>query len=57
MVLVLNKDSKESDLDNFLKNVAEQKPKKGFNAEKYCGKIKLKAHPLEIQKKLRDEWS
>lgn len=57
MALVLNKDSKKTDLDAFLKKAAEKKPKKGFDAGKYCGKIKLKKHPLKIQKELRDEWS
>lgn len=57
MVLVLNKNSKKSDLDNFLKKASEKKAKKGFDANKYCGKVKLKEHPLDIQKKIRDEWS
>lgn len=33
-----------------------KKSNKGFSAKSYCGVIKLKSHPLEIQKKLRDEW-
>ena len=32
------------------------KLKKLFNAKKYNGIIKLKEDPLEIQKKLRNEW-
>ena len=27
-----------------------------FNAQKFCGVLKLKRPPLEIQKELRDEW-
>ena len=57
MVLVVNKKSKKSDLNDFLKSIENSKDKKGFDAKKYCGKIKLKEHPLEIQKRLRDEWS
>ena len=57
MVFILNKNSQKSDVDNFLKKVEKKKPQKGFDAAKYCGKVKLKEHPLEIQKKLRDEWS
>lgn len=29
---------------------------KGVNTLKYCGVIKLKEKPLDIQKRLRDEW-
>lgn len=29
---------------------------KGVDTLKYCGKIKLKEDPLDIQKKLRNEW-
>lgn len=27
-----------------------------FNAQKFCGTIKLSQSPLEIQKGMRDEW-
>lgn len=29
---------------------------KGVDTLKYCGVLKLKENPLEIQKKLRNEW-
>lgn len=29
---------------------------KHFDAYKYCGTIKLKEDPLEIQKRMRNEW-
>ncbi len=29
----------------------------GFSFKKHSGVIKLKEDPLEIQKKMRDEWS
>jgi diacylglycerol kinase family enzyme len=56
MVLVVNKKSGKSDLNHFLETIEKRKEKKGFDAKKYCGKIKLKEHPLEIQKRLRDEF-
>lgn len=31
-------------------------PKKGFDAHKFCGILKLEEDPLVIQKRLRDEW-
>jgi len=31
-------------------------PKKGFDASKYCGILKIEEDPLTIQKRLRDEW-
>jgi hypothetical protein len=30
--------------------------KKGLDAKKYSGLIKLKVNPLTIQKSMRDEW-
>jgi hypothetical protein len=30
--------------------------RKGMDAYKYCGKVKLEKDSLTIQKKLRDEW-
>ena len=31
-------------------------PKKGFNASKFCGILNIKEDPLDIQKRLWDEW-
>lgn len=31
-------------------------PLKGVNTKKYCGVIKLKKDPLDIQKEMRNEW-
>ncbi|MCD4692474.1 MAG: hypothetical protein K8R79_06150 [Calditrichales bacterium] len=28
----------------------------GLDLRKYCGKLKIKEYPLEIQKRLKDEW-
>ncbi len=30
---------------------------KAFNAQKFCGVVKLKSSPIDIQNKLRDEWN
>jgi hypothetical protein len=30
--------------------------RKGFDANKFCGAIKLKEDPMDIQERLRDEW-
>lgn len=38
-----------------IKRTKSSKPK-GVNTLKYCGKIKLKEDPLNIQNKLRNEW-
>ena len=49
------KEKKEKNrITRIIKSKAS-KPK-GVNTLKYCGTIKLKRDPLEIQKKLRDEW-
>ena len=53
MVFIIQKGTTRKKLDAFLKNIKE---KKGVNAKKYCGVIKLKENPLDIQKKMRDEW-
>ena len=60
MVLVLNKNSKKSDLDNFLKKVEKKKKKenKGFDPKKFLGKVKCfeNVDPVELQRQMRDEW-
>jgi len=53
MVVVLKKGSNKKEIEKAL---AKVKNKKKFDAYKYCGTVKLKEDPLEIQKKMRDEW-
>lgn len=36
--------------------VQKSQIKKGIDAKKFCGIIKLKEHPVTIQKSLRNEW-
>lgn len=53
MVLVLKKGANKKEMDS----ISEQlKVTKGVNTKKYCGTVKLKEDPLEIQKQMRDEW-
>ena len=44
-------------MDKVLDNIKQSKKKrKGVDALKYCGIIKLKDSPLAIQKVMRNEW-
>ncbi len=54
MVTVIKQGSSKASIRLSLEKL---KRNKGIDAKKYCGVIKLKEHPLTIQKKLRDEWS
>lgn len=53
MVVIIKQSSSKRKIEEALKKLRKRK---GFDAQKYCGVIKLKEHPLSIQKKLRDEW-
>lgn len=53
MVIIIRNTTTRAKFDSLLKKL---KVKKGIDAKKYCGVIKLKENPLDIQKKLRDEW-
>lgn len=55
MVLVLKKDASKKEIDAIRKKI-NRLPNKGVDTKKYCGVIKLKEDPLEIQKKMRNEW-
>jgi hypothetical protein len=54
MVTVIKQGSSKASIEKLLEKL---KSKKGLDAKKYCGVIKLKANPLTIQKMMRDEWS
>ncbi|MCU7693809.1 hypothetical protein ACFSPU_05640 [Haoranjiania flava] len=56
MVLVIDKTTKREDIDKLLKARISKQKKNGFDAAKFCGLIKLKEQPMDIQKKMRDEW-
>lgn len=53
MVSIIKLNSTKQQIELFLKKI---KFKKGIDAFKYCGVINLKDSPIEIQKKMRDEW-
>ena len=53
MVTVIKKGISKTSIRHL---VQKTQVKKGLDAMKYSGVIKLKQHPLDIQKKLRDEW-
>jgi hypothetical protein len=55
MVFVIDKKTKKEDFEKFLLD-RQKTHKKGFDAKKYCGVIKLKESPMTIQNRLRDEW-
>jgi hypothetical protein len=53
MVLILKKGASKLEIKKIEKQLNTLKSK---DISKYCGKIKLKKDPLQIQKELRDEW-
>jgi len=63
MVVTITSRSTKTEIEAALKKLQEvnRKPfadkNKAFNAHKYCGIIKLKEDPLELQKKWRNEWN
>lgn len=46
-----------AEADKIEKSIATLKKNGKFNAHKYCGTIKLKKSPPEIQKQMRNEWA
>lgn len=55
MVLILKKGAGKKEINAIRKKLGKM-PNKGVDTKKYCGVIKLKEDPLEIQKRLRNEW-
>ena len=53
MVTIIRKGTAKSKILQLLNKI---KTRKGIDAYKYCGVIKLKNDPLQIQKQMRDEW-
>jgi hypothetical protein len=56
MVLTIKKGATKKELAAIQNKIAKRHKPKGVDTLKYCGIINLKEDPLEIQKKLRDEW-
>ncbi len=55
MVLVLKRGAGKKEINAIRKKLGKM-PVKGVDTKKYCGVIKLKENPLDIQKRLRNEW-
>ena len=53
MVTIIKKGSDTKEVEKALSKV---KSKKIFDAQRYCGILKLKKDPLVIQKEMRNEW-
>ena len=53
MVSIIDKKTTPEQLKAAIKKV---QPKRGMNALKYCGTVKFKESPIDIQKKMRSEW-
>lgn len=53
MVTVIKKGSSRTLIKRLVQKLQVNR---GVDVRKYAGVIKLKEHPLTIQKKLRDEW-
>jgi len=54
MVLIL-KDNK--DIKKLKQLLADRQTKKGFDAKKFCGVLRVEEDALVIQQRLRDEWN
>jgi hypothetical protein len=54
MVLVIKSNK---DIKKVKEALAERQTKKGFDAKKFCGVLKVDEDALVIQKRLRDEWN
>ena len=50
MVIIIDESTTKAKFDILLKKL---KVKKGFDAKKFCGVIKLNEDPLELQKRFR----
>lgn len=55
MVTVIKKGMKKKQISLLLEKNKKSQSKK-IDIEKYCGILKLKVDPLEIQKRIRNEW-
>jgi hypothetical protein len=53
MVTIIKKGTTKSRILQLLNKI---KSRKGIDAFKYCGVIKLNNDPLVIQKQMRNEW-
>lgn len=54
MTIILKRGTLREEIDAQIKAAQSVRPKHNF--KKYVGVLKLKEDPLEIQKRMRDEW-
>ncbi len=55
MVKTIKKGASKTQIREVLKKI-QTRSFVGFDAYRFCGILKLKESPLEIQKRMRDEW-
>jgi len=53
MTVVIKRNSDKASMQKLLGTLTTECK---FDAQKFCGTLNLKRPPLEIQKKMRDEW-
>ena len=56
MTITIKKGDSIEKINKQLTKLGKKASKKGLDAMKFCGTINLKEDPLEIQKRMRDEW-
>ena len=57
MVITLRKGASKREIKKTIRQLeALESNRKGFDAHKYCGVLKIKEDALNIQKRLRNEW-
>lgn len=58
MVTRIKKGASREEIKSLLKKFQTRKKQreKSIDLKKYCGMLKLKQDPLEMQKSWRDEW-
>ncbi len=54
MVTIIKRGMKKKEIHSLIST--KKSGKKHLDIKKYCGTIRLKEDPIEIQKKSRDEW-
>lgn len=56
MVTIIKRGSTKEEINAKLELLNTGKSQKGIDLNKFCGSIKLKEDPLELQKQWRNEW-
>ncbi len=56
MTIIIKKGESKKSMEAKLRKLNARKKKKGFPAHRFTGKMKIAGDPVQIQRKLRDEW-